>query len=504
MNRRSAFLRFLLLSPSLRLSSWAKFGGDSLFSFQHENVLGTSLDLRVRAENEASARAAEQAVLAEVDRLARVLSLYSSTSEISQWRARPSLFTELSPDLFAVLSACDDWEKRSGGVFNPRSEALARLWATAVKRQEIPDSETLADTRRRMQEPAWELNAAEQTGRSVSDCPISLNSLAKGYIIESAGRVGYSATGVEGLLLNIGGDLRAWGDMAETVAIADPRADAENARAISQISLRSQALATSGDYRRGFAIGEERYSHLFDPRTGYPVREIISASVVARDATTADVLATIFSILTPEESLAMANDMTDVECLLITSKGETKRSAGWADKPVRVQSPGSANAWHEEFELLVKFEINRPDGGRYQRPYVAVWVEDKDGFPVRTLSLWLLQSQKGRKWLPDLKRWSKSDRMRGLVDATDLASTISAATRQPGQYSVTWDGLDDAKKPAKAGEYTLYIEAAREHGTYQLIQQKIAVGGATSKTDLKGNIEIKSASVEYRRKDAAR
>ena len=66
----------------------------------------------------------------------------------------------------------------------------------------------------------------------------------------------------------------------------------------------------------------------------------------------------------------------------------------------------------------MKLEINRPNTGkrRYQRPYVAVWVEDKDGHPVRTLTLWVTATKHGSQWIPDLKRWYRGDQARRRVD----------------------------------------------------------------------------------------
>ena len=104
--------------------------------------------------------------------------------------------------------------------------------------------------------------------------------------------------------------------------------------------------------------------------------------------------------------------------------------------------------------------------------------------------------------MQDLKRWTRSDKLRKVAEGTELAPTISSATRNPGAYSAIWDGLDNAKAPVKAGTYTLYIEAAREHGTYQLMKKEITVGGSAFNEKLPNNEEIKAANVEYRQKPA--
>lgn len=159
-------------------------------------------------------------------------------------------------------------------------------------------------------------------------------------------------------------------------------------------------------------------------------------------------------------------------------------------------------AWGNQNEMLVTLEINEPDGTRYRRPYVAVWVEDGEGYPVRTLSLWVQTRQPGPRWIPDLRRWYRSDRMRQFTDKTDLLATVSSPTRQPGKYSVVWNGKDDSNKPVAAGRYTVCVEAAREHGTYQLMRKAVTVGAQPFKADLGSNVEVKSATVEYRRRRA--
>jgi hypothetical protein len=124
---------------------------------------------------------------------------------------------------------------------------------------------------------------------------------------------------------------------------------------------------------------------------------------------------------------------------------------------------------------------------------VAVWIEDKDKFPVRTLALWY---QKER-WLPDLRGWYRDDRMRAMAEGADITASVASATRPPGRYTLKWDGRDNAGRPVKPGSYMVCIEAAREHGTYQIIRQEMDFTSAPKKIDLPGNQEIAGASLDY-------
>ncbi len=161
----------------------------------------------------------------------------------------------------------------------------------------------------------------------------------------------------------------------------------------------------------------------------------------------------------------------------------------------------------KDFELIVNLEINHPQAekGRYRRPYVAIWVEDSEGKAVRTLALWVSMGGSGPfQWLPDLKQWFKSEEERKVAEKQDIFFTVARPTRLPGKYRMIWDGKDNHGKRLGGGEYTIFIEAAREHGTYQNIRQHITLSDKPFREDLKGNVEIRSASIEYRRKTAAK
>jgi thiamine biosynthesis lipoprotein ApbE len=502
------------------------------FAFYHENVMGTSLELRVIARGPEAAAWAEAQVLGEIDRLSRIFSSYDATSEFRRWQATRNEPVQLSDELFDLLLACDCWRDRSGGAFDVRVEALSLLFGRAAQRKMMPAAGELAGARALMSSAAWRLDAESRTGTHLSDCPLSLNAIAKGYIIERACTLALEpGRGVLGVLLNVGGDLRVVGEAPRTLGIVSPWADSESSEPIALVEVKNRAVATSGRSQRGFRIEGKWHSHIFDARSGLPATGVASATVIAPRSADADALATIFNVLPPEESLRLAKTLPDVECLIVTEDGRTTRSEGWrryekavgapliaapvgvALVPLATRIQGdeppapaiASNARNPDFELVINFEINQPDGAgrRYRRPYVAIWVENKDGFPVRNLTLWVSMGGSGPfQWLPDLKRWYRADQARKEVENKDLVFTMARPTRPPGKYKVIWDGKDDHGKPVPAGEYTLFIDAAREHGTYQSIRKPLALADKPLTEVLKGNVEIKAASIEYRRKAA--
>jgi hypothetical protein len=156
--------------------------------------------------------------------------------------------------------------------------------------------------------------------------------------------------------------------------------------------------------------------------------------------------------------------------------------------------------WDPAFELVINLEIASPAGNRAKRPFLAVWIEDKDQFPIRTIALWY----HGARWLPDLRAWSHADHLRSMAEGTQIADSIAGATRGPGKYTLRWDGKDAAGKPVRAGTYTVAIEIAREHGTHQLIRSEVNFSGEPQHVDLPANVELAAVSLDYRRKAGTR
>jgi hypothetical protein len=343
-----------------------------------------------------------------------------------------------------------------------------------------------------MNRPQWELNATYHTATHLTTDPLVLNSFVKSYVINKVSEKIMSLAGVTGAVINIGGDILVIGTQQERIMVSDPNSDAENDKPLGVLNISNKAIATSGNYRRGYQIGEHWYSHILDVRNAMPATDIISATVIANNAVDAGALATVFNILSPEEISSLAKQIPGVEYLIITKTGHSIRSMGWKaferiSPDVAQRSSGEANG---DFELTIELELARFEG-RFRRPFVAVWIEDKKKESIRNLAVWYNKS----RWLPDLKRWYSKNQPGKM--GPDVMESISSATRSAGKYTLTWDGLDEQGKPVPSGKYTIYIEAAREHGTYQLIKQEIEWNNKPKHLDLTGGIEISSASLDY-------
>ncbi len=109
------------------------------YPFHHENVMGTTLELRVRADSEEGARWAEERILGEIDRLSAIFSTYDRASELSRWQEETTP-TRVSPELLELLQAADDWRSRSPdftGEGLERNLALAEAMRPVAERHDV-------------------------------------------------------------------------------------------------------------------------------------------------------------------------------------------------------------------------------------------------------------------------------------------------------------------------------------------------------------------------------
>lgn len=486
------------------------------FSYYHENVLGTSLGIRLNAASESSAKQAESRILAEIERLSKIYSSYDSQSELHRLLAAPvGRPFRASVELQSIIQESNKWNARTGGAFDMRVEPLSSLWKTAAAKNRMPAPEAIEAVLKQIQSTHFDVDSTAGTITRQGIASVTFNAIATGSIIDRACQKAMEESSeITGVMLDIGGDIKIAGDMTADIGVAHPAQKAENTRPIAWLRLTNKAVTTSGDLYRGFEIDGHHYSHILDPRTGRPVQNVVSATVIAPTAEMADVLATAFNVMDVEASLTLAESLDGVACLLVSQNGTVVASQTWSQYVVPVGGlrsvinssltslfiPEPLIAQAKKPALLpleVQFEIEQTgDTRRYRRPYVAVWVEDQDGISIRTISLWL-QKGHGERWHPDLRRWYRDDQTRRLLDERNLIETVSKPTRPPGKYSVVWDGLDDDGEPVKPGKYTILIEAAREHGTYQLIRQELDLSDKPIDKKLAGNVEVKSARLIY-------
>ncbi|KQR01057.1 FAD:protein FMN transferase [Deinococcus sp. Leaf326] len=299
----------------------------------YERLLGTQVELQVTARGRVEAEAAEQRALAELGRLSALFNRFDPESELRRWGDRPGEPTRISPELGTVLALADSWRQLTGNAFHPGADALGSVWQTAAQAGRLPDPAELDALVETLQAAPWTWHGDGMVTLHAR-YPLGLNALAKGFIVDRMVEEAAGQPGVETVLVNAGGDLRAAGPAGVTVAVADPWTSRDDAPASTQVRVCGAALATSGQAHRGYDIGGRHYSHVLDPRTGWPVETVPGVTVMAPECATADALATALSVLGPGPGLNLIAGFPQAAALIFTADRQIHRSATWPTGPV--------------------------------------------------------------------------------------------------------------------------------------------------------------------------
>ncbi|MBB45372.1 MAG: thiamine biosynthesis protein ApbE [Rhodospirillaceae bacterium] len=222
---------------------------------------------------------------------------------------------DLSQELFDVIKLSTDIHIRSNGAFDITAAPLINLWGFGPNKSErkIPSvSEVNAALELVGQTKLLKLmTGLNQLKKRNSEVSINLSAIAKGYGIDRVAST-LKKQKIQNFLVEIGGDLITSGTnkngKAWSIGIEAPNFGSQIVQSV--IKIKDQAMATSGDYKNFFERNEIRYSHIIDPKTGYPIRhKTLSVTVLAKSAALADGWATAMLVLGNNDGMIIANKL---------------------------------------------------------------------------------------------------------------------------------------------------------------------------------------------------
>ena len=291
--------------------------------------MGSRFEITAVHDQEAAAHEAVEAAWAEIDRLEAMISSWREDSETSAVNRNAGVRpVRVSPELFRLIRRAVKVSELTAGAFDITFAGVGDLWDFRSGESAVPGRERIAAALRHVGYRRIVLD--EERGTVFLDDPgarIGFGAIGKGYAANRAVFV-LKEHGVRGGLVSAGGDLVAFGRREDgepwSIAIAHPR---DPKRVLARIPLTEQAVVTSGDYEQYFIHDGRRYSHIIDPRTGWPASGLQAVTVICPDAELADALATAAFVLGIEEGLALVEPMEGVEALFVTETGEVRSTS---------------------------------------------------------------------------------------------------------------------------------------------------------------------------------
>jgi len=319
-----SFFRTLIAVPIALLICLSISGCGQVETDIRGETMGTTYSIKVMTDRFDRTGDLSTLVEARLEEINASMSTYIEDSEISKFNDSPDKvpFTP-SADFLEVMKVATDIYTRSGGAWDGSLDPLVTLWGFGREEQtEEPPSQEEIEANLSLVDFSKVLISSDGTFiKTDPHLTIDLASIAKGYGVDAIATL-LKDEGYENFLVEVGGEIYASGRKDKNnswrVGINTPSTSAGFGQVYKVLSVEGKGLATSGDYRNFFISDGRMYSHILDPRTGYPVTNgVVSASVVAESCTLADGLATALMVMGPESALELVEKMEDVEALII-------------------------------------------------------------------------------------------------------------------------------------------------------------------------------------------
>lgn len=274
----------------------------------------------------------EQLLQAEIDLALEAvnnqMSTYRKDSELSQFnQAKIGQKINVSADTVYVINEGIRLHKLTGGALDITLGPIVNLWGFGPDKRPLTIPSQADIDAAKANTGINHFDVVGDTLIKHSDALyVDLSSIAKGFGVDKIAEL-LDARQVSGYLVEIGGEIRIKGTKADgsswRIAVEKPTTNGQEVQQV--LDLTDIAMATSGDYRNYYEEDGERFSHLIDPRTGYPIKhQLASATVLHKSSMTADGYATALMVLGVEASITLANEQ-NLAIMLIEKHDEGYR-----------------------------------------------------------------------------------------------------------------------------------------------------------------------------------
>lgn len=268
------------------------------------------------------------AAISEITRIEKLISSWDPNSQTSLINKNAGIKpVKVDKELFSLIQRAVQISNITGGAFDISYASMDRIWKFDGSMKSMPAAEVVEEASSKIGFQNIQLDPERgEVFLKNKGMKIGFGAIGKGYAAQKS-KEKMVALGITNGVVNASGDLIAWGNDVNgekfKVGIADP---ANKDRVLMRLNVDNASVVTSGDYERFVKFNGVRYSHIIDPRTGYPTTGIKSVSIICANPELADALSTSVFVLGVEQGLNLINQLDGVECLIITDTDEVKVS----------------------------------------------------------------------------------------------------------------------------------------------------------------------------------
>ena len=261
----------------------------------------------------------------KVEQVQLHMNVYAKTmvgdlSRLNEWGFEG---IQVSDDVFKVIKESIEYSILTDGAYDITAYPLVELWKNAGTQQKLPDEESFKLAREKVGYQNLFLKDPNMVYFKKKGMKVDLGSPASGFVCDEIAKI-LDQNKIKHFLVDGGGEIFCRGlDQGQKpwfIGIQHPFKD-ENLEGV--VKLNNKGVSTSGNYEKFYTIGQERFSHIIDPRTGFPQKEAVSVTVIADTTQAANELSTAISVLGAQKGIRLVNSIKNAEALVI-EKSEGK------------------------------------------------------------------------------------------------------------------------------------------------------------------------------------
>ncbi|WP_111709703.1 FAD:protein FMN transferase [Lutibacter citreus] len=291
-------------------------------------LMGSRFDITVSAKDSVNASNYINIAVDEISRIEKLISSWDPNSQTSKIISNAGIKpVKVDKELFQLIERALAISKLTDGAFDISYASMDKIWRFDGSMKTMPSEEEIKASVSKVGFQHIILNKEKQTVfLELKGMKIGFGAIGKGYAADKAKQLLISK-GVKAGIINASGDMNTWGKQPNgkdwMIAITNPM---NKNIAFATLPISNKAVVTSGNYEKYVTFNNIRYTHIIDPRTGYPATDIISVSVFAPKAELADALATSIFVMGTEVGLNRINQLKGIDCIIIDSKGNIHTS----------------------------------------------------------------------------------------------------------------------------------------------------------------------------------
>ena len=286
-------------------------------------LMGSRFDITVVAKDPIEGQEYINLAVSEITRIEKLISSWNPNSQTSEINKNAGVQpVKVDVELFNLIQRGIGISTLTDGAFDISYASMDNIWKFDGSMTEMPEEAAIKASVSKVGYQNILLNKKDHTVfLKLKGMKIGFGAIGKGYAADKAKELLISRGVVAGII-NASGDMNTWGKQPNgdswQVAITNPM---NKNKVFALLPLDNGAVVTSGNYEKYVTFNNTRYTHIIDPRSGYPATGIVSVTVFAPKAELADALATSVFVMGKEVGLNRIEQLPKVECIIIDGLG---------------------------------------------------------------------------------------------------------------------------------------------------------------------------------------